>query len=88
MTEGAKVRDGARRRSITLDRRMGEIDRPRAGTVVPLLGVPCNGRGGGGWEAADCTETAELPWNMCLDEALSGILDKRLKASPAIADGK
>lgn len=83
MTEGVNVRDGARRRVKTLGRRMGEIDRPLAGTVVPFLGVPCGDRGGG---ACDGPETAELPWSICLEEALSGILDKRLIPSPAIAD--
>lgn len=62
MTEGANVRDGARRRVKTLGRRMGEVDRPRAGTVVPSLGVPCDGRGGKGLVAADRNETTELPW--------------------------
>ena len=59
MTEGANVRDGARRRVKTLGRRMGEVDRPRAGTVVPLLGVPCGDRGG--LVAADRIEMTELP---------------------------
>ena len=67
---------------------MGEVDRPRAGTVVPLLGVPCEGRGGGAREAADGSETAELAWASCLEEFLSGMLDKWLKSSPGIADTK
>lgn len=84
--EGANVRDGARRRAKTLGRRIGEVDRPRAGTVVPLLGVPCDGRGGGAREVAACSGTAELPWRSCLEEFLSGMLDKWLKTSPGIAD--
>lgn len=87
ITEGANVREGARRRGRTLGRRIGEVDRPRGGTAVPLLSVPCDGRGGGACKAADRPETAELPWNIsCLDEALSGMLDKRLRPSPGIAD--
>lgn len=89
MTEGANVRDGARRRVKALGRRIGEVDRPRAGTVVPLLGVPCNSKGGGGGGAAkdaDRTETAELPGMVCLEEALSGMLDKGVSPSPGIAD--
>ena len=69
---------------------MGEVDRPRAGTVVPFLGVACNGRGGG-WceaEAADDTERAELAGKRCFEELLSGMLDKRLKRSPGIAGRK
>lgn len=62
---------------------MGEVDRPLAGTVGPLLGVTCADRAR---EAADCMETAELPGKICLEEALSGILDKRLRPSPGIAD--
>ena len=92
MTEGVNVRDGARRRAKRLGRRIGEVERPRARTVLPLLGVPCDGRGGGGgggaWNAADRMEAAELPWKFCLEEPLSGILDKRLRPSPAIADRK
>ncbi len=63
---------------------MGEVDRPLAGTVVPFLDVPCNGRGGGECEP----EMGELPWKGCFEEPLSGILDKRLKTSPGIADTK
>ncbi len=83
MTEGVNVRDGAGRRAKRLGRRIGEVERPRARTVLPLLGVPCDGRGGG-----DRMEAAELPWKICLEEPLSGILDKRLRPSPAIADRK
>lgn len=61
MTEGANVRDGARRRVKTLGRRIGEVERPLAGTVVPLLVVPCDGRGGGARDAADRMERSELP---------------------------
>ena len=86
MTERVNVRDGARRRVKALGRRMGEVERPRAGTVMPFLGVPCDGRGWGACKAADRMETAELPWKICLEEALSGILDKGLRPSPAIAD--
>ena len=57
-----------------------------AGTVVPFLGVRCDGRGGGAYEVANRMEAAELPWKRCLEEALSGMLDKRLRASPDIAD--
>ena len=61
MKEGANVREGARRRVNTLGRRIGEVDRPLAGTVVPLLVVPCDSRGvGGAREAADRSEKAEL----------------------------
>ena len=90
MTKGVYVRDGARRRVRILGRRIGEVERPRARTVVPLLGVPCDGRGGGAWawEAADRIEAAELAWKICLEELLSGILDKRLRPSPVIADRK
>ena len=84
ITEGANVREGARRRDRTLGRRIGEVDRPRGGSVVPLLSVPCGGRGGGSCRAVDRTETAELGWNICLEEALSGILDNRLRPSPPI----
>ena len=86
MVEGAKVRDGARRRVKTLGRRIGEVDLPRVGIVVPLLDVPCGGRGGGARKAADCTETAELSCKHCLEEPRSGILDKRLETFPGIAD--
>ena len=82
--EGANVRDGALRKLKTLGRRMGEVDRPLAGTVVPFLDVPRNGRGGGVCEP----EIGELPWKGCFEEPLSGILDKRLKISPGIADTK
>lgn len=84
ITEGANVRDGARRRVTTSGRRMGEVDRPRAGTVVPLLGVPCDGRCGKGCVAADRMEAAELPCWICLEELRSGMLDKRLRPFPAI----
>lgn len=53
---------------------------------MPLLGVPCDGRGGGAREVAACSGTAELPWRSCLEEFLSGMLDKWLKTSPGIAD--
>ena len=89
--KGTNVRDGGRRKVKTLGRRIGEVDRPRAGTVVPFLGIACNGRGGGGAcaaEAADDTETAGLAGNRSLEELLSGMLDKRLKTSPGIADWK
>ena len=84
------MRDGGRRKAKTLGRRIGEVDRPRAGTVVPFLGVACNGRAGGACEAeaADDTDTAELAGKSCLEEFLSGMLDKRLKTSPGIADRK
>lgn len=61
MTEGAKVRDGARRRVRTFGRRIGEVEGPLVGTVVPFLDVRCNGKGGGAGEAPDGVETAELP---------------------------
>lgn len=86
ITEGTNVRDGARRRPKTVGRRIGEVDRPLAGTVVPFLGVSCDGRGGRAYEASNGMETAELPWYICLEEALSGMLDKRLRASPGIAE--
>lgn len=86
MTKGVNVREGARRRVKMLGRRIGEVERPRAGTVVPLLVVPCDGRGGGGREAADRMETAELPWKICLEEPLSGMLDKWLRPSPDMTD--
>lgn len=86
ITEGTNVRDGARRRLKTVGRRIGEVDRPLAETVVPFLRVPCDGRGGGACGVANRMEAAELPWKICLEEALSGMLDKRLRASPGIAD--
>ena len=61
MSNGANVRDGARRRVKTLGRRIGDVDLPLAGTVVPLLDMPCDGRGGGACEAANRMETAEFP---------------------------
>ena len=60
ISEGANVREGGRRRVKTSGRRIGEVDRPRVGTVVPLLDVPWDGRGGRACEAADRSETAEL----------------------------
>lgn len=91
MIEGTNVRDGARRRINRLGRRIGEFNRPRAASVVPLRGVACDGRGGGtrgACEAADPIEKAELPWKSCLDEPLSGMIDNRLRPSPSIADEK
>ena len=67
---------------------MGEVDRPWAGTVVPLLGVPCDGRGGRAREAAERSETAELARWSCLEDPLSGMLDKWLRALSGIADEK
>ena len=86
--DGANVREGARRRVRTLGRRIGEVDRPRGGTVGPLLDVPCDSRGGGARDAGDVSETAEVAWKSCLEELLSGMLDKWLKTSPGIADTK
>ena len=91
MIEGANVRDGARRRIDRLGGRIGESNRPRAASVVPLRGVACDGRGGGtrgACEAADPIETAELPWKICLEEPLSGMIDNGLRPSPSIADDK
>ena len=51
----------------------------------------CDGRGGGtrgAYEAADPIETAELPWKICLEEPLSGMIDNGLRPSPSIADKK
>ena len=56
--DGANVREGARRRVKTLGRRIGEVDRPRAGTVAPWLEVQCESRGGGACEASDVSERA------------------------------
>ena len=67
-----------------LGRRIGEVERPWARTVVPLLVVPCRGKGGGSREAADGMETAELARKICLEEPLSGMLDKWLRESPVI----
>lgn len=63
-----------------LGRRIGEVERPRARTVMPLLVVPCDGKGGGR-EGFDPMETAELPGKICLEEPLSGMLDKCLRPS-------
>ena len=88
INDGANVREGARRRVRKLGRRMGEVDRPRGGTVAHLLEVPCDSRGGGACGASDASETAGVAWKSCLEELLSGMLDKWLKTSPGIADTK
>ena len=86
--DGANVREGARRRVKKLGRRIGEVDRPRGGTVAALLNVPWDRRGGGARDGGDEPETAEVAWKSCLEEHLSGMLDKWLKSSPGIADTK
>lgn len=77
---GTKVLEGALRKWDS-DRRIGDEDLPRGGTLSACLGVAWSGDRGGLCDGVDNIELAGLLGLRFLDDRLSGMLDRVLLAS-------
>lgn len=75
--------DGALRRFDASGRRRGEVDAPFGGMLVAVPSVALADWGRGGpCEAVDSIDATEF---MCLDDLLSGMLDKGFGLAQAMA---